>query len=150
MFRSKEIIIRHRFLRIEDGELFFYQQLLLNVPAKSEADYKITPDGTYREKFLSLYWDYVNTLEDQLASTHEIRISRLNNQFVEMLDRLIHSLTVQLPNNLSRIIENQMNNLKILPCLYPQRAMLELPADQYHAISTINMYMEKNDGVKWP
>ncbi|RGB28478.1 hypothetical protein C1646_767781 [Rhizophagus diaphanus] len=53
--RSKEIIIRHRFLRIEDGELFFYQQLLLNVPVRSEADYKITPDETYREKFLSLY-----------------------------------------------------------------------------------------------
>ncbi|RHZ45957.1 hypothetical protein Glove_641g5 [Diversispora epigaea] len=31
--RSKEIIIRYRFLKIEDSELYFYQQLLLIIPA---------------------------------------------------------------------------------------------------------------------
>ncbi|RHZ82934.1 hypothetical protein Glove_102g35 [Diversispora epigaea] len=39
--RSKEIIIKYRFFKIEDGELYFYQQLLLKVLTISELDYKI-------------------------------------------------------------------------------------------------------------
>ena len=47
--RSKEIVVRYRFLKIEDGELYFYQQLLLNLPARSENDFRISPNSTYRE-----------------------------------------------------------------------------------------------------
>ena len=43
-----------------------------------------------------------------------------------------------------------MNNLKLLPSIFPETAMLELPQDQYHALSTINMYLGRNDGIKWP
>ncbi|CAG8804103.1 1728_t:CDS:1, partial [Gigaspora rosea] len=64
--RTKEIIIRYRYLTIEDGELYFYQQLLLNYPARSEADYKTTPDQTYRDKFLSLFPDFLNNLQTKL------------------------------------------------------------------------------------
>ena len=53
--RLKEIIVRHRFLKVEDGELYFYQQLLQKLPARHESDYKIRSDGTYCEKFLSLF-----------------------------------------------------------------------------------------------
>ncbi|CAB5345236.1 unnamed protein product [Rhizophagus irregularis] len=52
--RTKELITRHRFLKIEDGELYFYQQLLLNVPARSESELKSSPDTTYRKTFLQL------------------------------------------------------------------------------------------------
>lgn len=82
--RSKEIIVRHRFLKVEDGELYFYQQLLLNVPARSEFDYKTAPDGTYREKFLSLYPDFLSDLQNQVTNTHHTRMTRLNNQFIEV------------------------------------------------------------------
>ena len=148
--RSKEIIVRYRFLKIEDGELYFYQQLLLNVPARNELDYKITPNGTYREKFLSLYPDFLSDLQNRVTSNHQTRITHFNNQFTDMLDRLLRSLNNLLPTNLSDIIRIQMNNLKILPHLFPETVMLELPHDQYHALSVINIYMGKNDGVKWP
>jgi len=68
--RSKEIIVRHRFLKVDDGELYFYQQLLLNVSARCESDYRIGPNGTYREKFLSLYPDYLTNLQDQVTNTY--------------------------------------------------------------------------------
>ncbi|CAG8838135.1 38573_t:CDS:2, partial [Gigaspora margarita] len=45
--RKKEIIIRYYQLKIDDGELYFYQQLLLNHPARSEANYKSDPSQTY-------------------------------------------------------------------------------------------------------
>src|SRR5438034_1680526 len=41
-------------------------------------------------------------------------------------------------------------NIKLLPPLLPEATMLELPQDQYHALSTITAYMSKNDGIRWP
>ncbi|CAG8557423.1 21454_t:CDS:2, partial [Gigaspora rosea] len=56
---NKEILTRYHFLKIENGELYFYQQLLLNVPERNEYDYKTTPDSTYKEKFLSLFPEFL-------------------------------------------------------------------------------------------
>jgi len=148
--RVKEIIVRHRFLKIEDGELYFYQQLLLNVPARHESDYKIGPNGTYREKFLSLYPNFLADLQNQVANTHQSRLTHLNDQFIVMLDRLLHSISNHIPTTLSDIIKIQMNNLKLLPHIFPQTVMLDLPTDQYQALSTINMYMGEDDGVNYP
>jgi tRNA(Met) C34 N-acetyltransferase TmcA len=67
-----------------------------------------------------------------------------------MLDRLLQSLSNELPTSISLIIQIQMQNIKLLPPLLPETAMLELPQDQYHALSTITTYMGKNDGIKWP
>ena len=75
---------------------------------------------------------------------------RFNTQFSEMLARLLHSLHQQLPTNLLRIVEIQMESLKILPQVFPETAMLELPQDQYRVLSVISMYMGKNNGIKWP
>jgi len=67
-----------------------------------------------------------------------------------MLDRLLQSLNNQLTTNISEIIRIQLDNLKILPHVYPETAMLELPHDQYHVLSTISMYMGKSNNRKWP
>ncbi|EXX69470.1 PIF1-like helicase domain-containing protein [Rhizophagus irregularis DAOM 181602=DAOM 197198] len=148
--RTKEIIVRYRFLKIEDGELYFYQQLLHNVPARNESDYKITPNGTYREKFLSLFPDFLNELQNNARTTQQLCITQLNTRFIEMLDRLLQSLHHELPATITQIIQIQMQNLKLLPPLLPETAMLELPRDQYRALSTINTFMGGNDGTRWP
>ena len=67
-----------------------------------------------------------------------------------MLNRLLLSLGNELPDDLSYIIRIQMKTLKILPPTLPETAVLELPHDQYRALSTITMYMGRNDGIKWP
>ena len=89
-------------------------------------------------------------MQNQVATTHQSRLSRLNSSFLEMLDRLLQILSDHLPANLSTVIISQMNNLKLLPSIFPETVMLELPQDQYHALSTINMYLGRNDGIKWP
>ena len=67
-----------------------------------------------------------------------------------MLDRLLLSLHEQIPLNIYKIIRIQLDNIKIFPYIIPQTAILELPQDQYHALSTISTYMGQNDGIKWP
>ena len=111
---AKEIIIRYQFLKIEDGEPYFYQQLLQNVPARSESDYKATPDTSYRERFLSLFPDFLNDLQNNVHNTQQLRTIQLNNQFTEMLNRLLRSLSHELPTTISQIIQVQMENLKLL------------------------------------
>ncbi len=148
--RSKEIITRYRFLKVEDGEIYFYQQLLLKVPSRNENDYKISPNSTYREKFLALFPDFLIDLQNRTANQHQLRISQLNNQFAEMLDRLLQSLREQIPTNIYHIIQTQMENIKILPYIFPETTMLQLPRDQYRALSIISTYMGPNDGTKWP
>ncbi|GES95913.1 AAA family ATPase [Rhizophagus clarus] len=94
---SKEIVTRYQFLKIEDGKPYFYQQLLLRIPARNESNYKITSNSTYYEK-------------------------------------LLLSLSQQLPLNLSHIIQLQMEDLKLLFHIFSETAN-----------STIRMYLEKND-----
>ncbi|CAG8725741.1 9760_t:CDS:2, partial [Rhizophagus irregularis] len=65
--------------------------------------------------------------------------------FSEMLSRLLSSLNQQLTQNISSIIQMQMESLKLLPHVFPETAMLELPQDQYRALNTIRMYMGEND-----
>ena len=65
-----------------------------------------------------------------------------------MLNRLLQSLSRELPLTISQIIQTQMQNLKLLPPVYPEAAMLELPQDQYRVLSSITTYMGTNDGVR--
>ncbi|EXX50623.1 PIF1-like helicase domain-containing protein [Rhizophagus irregularis DAOM 181602=DAOM 197198] len=148
--RTKELITRHRFLKIEDGELYFYQQLLLNVPARSESELKSSPDTTYRKTFLQLFPNFLTNLQNQTMNTHHSRLSRLDNCFAEMLSRLLESLSIHLTTDLTQIVHAQLTDLKLLPHIYPKTAMLELPQDQYRVLSAISMYLGRNDGVRWP
>jgi len=102
--RSKDIITRYRFLKIEDGESYFYQQLLLKIPTRSETEYKTIQHETYQERFLSLFPNFLTDLQNQTRNTHQLRTIRLNNRFTEILNRLLQSLTKQLPTNLHHII----------------------------------------------
>ena len=124
--------------------------MLQNVPARNESDYKTTPNATYRKKFLSLFSEFLNDLQNTIRNAQQLRTTRLNNQFTEMLNRLLQSLSHELPITVSQIIRIQMENLKLLPPLFPETAMLELPRDQYRALYIIATYMGKNDGIKWP
>ncbi|CAG8730066.1 4545_t:CDS:2 [Gigaspora margarita] len=140
---TKEIMVRYYYFKLKDGKLYFYQQLLLNYPTRSETVYKPTANQTYRAKFLSLFPDFLNNLQTQTATTHYSRLTYLNNQFSKILDRLLHSLNNQLPTNLhSIIIQSQLETLKILSHIFLLTATLELLANQYNAISIISMYID--------
>src|SRR6185437_4860365 len=121
-----------------------------NVPTINESNYKTIPDSTYKEKFLSLFPEFLVNLQNQTVPTRHSLITSLNNCFTEILDRLLQSLNEQLPNNLKHIIQYQIENLKILLHYPLPIAILELPRDQYYALSTISTYMGSNNGTKYP
>ncbi|CAI2197473.1 4328_t:CDS:1, partial [Funneliformis geosporum] len=110
-----------------------------------ESDYRIGANGTYRQKFLSLFPDFLTTLQIQTTNNHHSRITYLNNQFAEMLNRLLQSLHQELPTIIQDIIRLQLENIKMLPHVLPETAILDLPEDQYYVLSTISSYVGPNN-----
>ncbi|CAI2183528.1 10167_t:CDS:2 [Funneliformis geosporum] len=125
-----------------------YVKLHLTIPAKDESNYRIGPNRTYRQKFLSLFPNFLTTLQIQITNNHHSHIIYLNNHFAKMLDRLLQSLHQELSTTIQDIIRLQLENIKMLLHLLPETAILDLPEDQYYVLSTISSYFGPNDGIK--
>ncbi|CAG8841747.1 6060_t:CDS:2, partial [Gigaspora margarita] len=87
------------------------------------------------------YFEQYSITPSRPLTLRTIHRDQLNNYIIK--HRLLNSLANQLPTNLHEIIHSQLNNLKILPYIFPLTAILELPPDQYKALSTISIYMGK-------
>ncbi|CAG8805574.1 5343_t:CDS:2, partial [Gigaspora margarita] len=104
------------------------------IPSQSTTSYPIYRDQLQnyiikRTKKIMIRYRYLKLENAQTTTIHHSQLTRLNNQFSEMLDRLLYSLNNQLPTNLYSIIQSQLETLKILPHIFPLTATLELPAD---------------------
>ncbi|CAG8819086.1 5081_t:CDS:2 [Gigaspora margarita] len=87
--RTKEIIVRYRYLKLEDSELYFYQQLLLNYPARSETVYKPTANQTYCVAAQNVVGKTIHS-ELQITSTQTRFISKAfaNKDFKTYLQKI--------------------------------------------------------------
>ena len=61
--RVKPIIIRHQFLKVTDGETYFYQQLLKNIPTRNEEELKGN-HTTYQDQFISMYLNLIEEIQN--------------------------------------------------------------------------------------
>ncbi len=59
--RIKLIIVHHRFLKITDRELYFYQLLLKNIPAQSENELKANY-LIYHNRYISMFSDIIQQI----------------------------------------------------------------------------------------
>ena len=66
--RTVPIVTRFRYLTIQDGESFFYQQLLLTLPCRNENDL-FGGFSTYRAHFLHLHPELQPSLHEHLSTT---------------------------------------------------------------------------------
>src|SRR2546430_15086286 len=69
--RQKEILVRFQHLTIQQSESFFYQQLLLKLPARSEADLKnsyLTYKDHFEAKYPAEYSLTLNHVQDLMQS----------------------------------------------------------------------------------
>lgn len=147
--RTKPIIVRHRFLKITDGELYFYQLLLKNTPVRSENELKANY-STYRDRYTSMFPNIIQQIQQNTQNhTEQIR-QFMNLRYSEILNQLISNLENVIPNNITNILRNQLNSLKILPPIFPENIIHQLPPDQYYVISILNSYLGKRDTHHWP
>ncbi|CAJ0835269.1 1697_t:CDS:2 [Entrophospora sp. SA101] len=131
------------------GELYFYQKLLLRVPARSEEDLIGTYE-TYRDHYLARFpEEFGNSIKSDQQNQHHQTINMLD-QYINLIENLLYSLQSLLTQDIKGIIRSQLENIKILPPIVPNNSMLSLPSCQYNCVQTIFNYMGPRDTYHYP
>lgn len=147
--RKTNILTRYRNLQLEHGELYFYQKLLLRVPARSEGDLIGTYE-TYRDHYLARFpEEFGNSIKSDQQNQHHQTINMLD-QYTNLIENLLYSLQSLLTQDIKGIIKSQLENIKILPPIVPNNSMLSLPSCQYNCVQTIFNYMGPRDTYHYP
>ena len=121
---------------MQNGDPFFYQQLLFTKPWRSETEL-LGQYSTYREHFLDLHPNFRLALENNTNVTAEQHRLTLQDQFNTVVSNLLETLASTVTQSLASIITAQLDALKILPPTVSQTAMLDLPHEQYKIMNII-------------
>lgn len=105
--KSKKILARFSYRKFEDGEPFFYHQLLLKLPSRSEETW-LGNFATYKEHFVFLYAEEYERLLTTANRQTELR----DNFFAIAYQRIIDHVTIMTPPTVRHLIELQMNVLR--------------------------------------
>ena len=143
--RQKEILVRFQHLTIQQAESFFYQQLLLKLPARSEADLKnLYP--TYKAAFEAKYpAEYSLTLNNIQSS-----IQTNTHKYTENFQNLINNLISSLHTDLQYIVKNQLFSLLSQPNPSSKLSPLLLSKDQYKILNALINNWGKREYSKHP
>ena len=124
--RQKEILVRFQHLTIQQSESFFYQQLLLRLPAQSEADLKnsyLTYKAHFEAKYPAEYSLTLNHVQNSMQSNIQ--------KYTQSYQNLINNLIITLHTDLQSIIGNQLINLLRQPALSTKFSSMIFSEDQY-------------------
>jgi len=147
--RSTPLVVRYRYLKVQSGESFFYQQLLLTTPCRSENEL-LDNYMSYREKYLSLHPDFQNSIQNTTNTTENESRYSLQNQFNTIITQIIENLTNNITPQIADILTRQLDILKLTPPIFPQNAMLYLPEEQYILYNTIISNLGPLQSKKYP
>src|SRR6185437_11406930 len=89
--RKNPIIVRYKYLKPQDGDTYFYQQLLLTKPCRSEAELRGN-HKTYRAHFLHLHPDFQHALTEQTNATMTQCYNTLNMQFEHVITTFLNDI----------------------------------------------------------
>jgi len=148
--RTSQKLVRFRYLKLQDGEIYFYQKLLLEIPCRSEEEI-LGNFQTYREHWLCRHPELYEAIQQVTEEYLRSQQLKLDAQFNQVLDTLLNNLQSILPTSISELIYIQLQSLRINPPIHTQCNALNLPSDQLNAISTIrNILGPKYKKDKYP
>ncbi|CAJ0834083.1 930_t:CDS:2 [Entrophospora sp. SA101] len=138
--RTTKKLVRFHYLKFQDGEQYFYQQILKNLPCRSEEEI-LGNYATYKQHFLFLYPEIHNQLQQNTANYIRNQEQLINAKFSEIMENILNNLQDLLCDNISQLLQIQLNSLKISPMINPQNTIIDLPDDQLH--KTHNFLLQK-------
>jgi Cdc6-like AAA superfamily ATPase len=143
--RQKEILVRFQHLTIQQAESFFYQQLLLRLPARSESDLK-NSYPTYKDAFEAKY-----PAEYSLTLNHIQNSIQTNTyKYTENYQNLINNLVSSLHADLQHIVKNQLINLSFQPNSSSRLSPIILSNDQYKILNILTNNWGQKERLKHP
>jgi PIF1-like helicase/Helitron helicase-like domain at N-terminus len=147
--RSTPLVTRYRHLKVQNGESFFYQQLLLTTPCRSEREL-LGNYTSYREKYLSLHPDFQSSIHNTTDMSETEHRHSLENQFNTIITQIIETLANIITPQIAEILTKQLDALKLTPPIFPENAMLHLPEEQYILYNTIVSNLGPLQSRKYP
>jgi hypothetical protein len=147
--RRSPLVVRYRYLKVQNGESFFYQQLLLTMPCRSESEL-LGNYTSYRGKYLSLHPNFQNILQDSEDALEGEHRHSLQSQFDTVISRILNDLADNITPHVADILTKQLDALKLIPPNFPQNAMLNLPEEQYILYNTIVSNIGSLQSKKYP
>jgi hypothetical protein len=143
-------LVRFRYLKLQDGEYYFYQKLLLELPCRKEEEL-LSTFQTYKEHWLFLHPELHEKIQEITQEYLRTQQLKLDAQFNQVLDMLLNKLQDVIPPLTSELISIQLASLQKNPPILPQCSTLDLPNDQLHVLSTIrNILGPKTQKNKYP
>jgi hypothetical protein len=143
--RQKEILVRFQHLTIQQSESFFYQQLLLRLPARSEADLK-NSYPTYKDYFEAKYPAEYSLALDHVQHSMQSNIQKCTKSYQNLVNNLVTSLHTDLQN----IIGNQLISLSHQPILSTKFSSMKFSPDQYKIYNIITNSWGQKEFSKHP
>src|SRR2546421_12926923 len=144
--RQKEILVRFQHLTIQQSESFFYQQLLLRLPAQNESDLK-NSHSTYKAHFADIYPAEYSLTLNHIQNSMQTNIQRYTENYQNLINKLVNSLHTDLQN----IVGNQL--LKLLrqpnPSTNNLSAMI-FSEDQYKIFNILTNSWGLREHLKHP
>ena len=147
--RISPLVIRYRYLKVQNGESFFYQQLLLSLPCRSESEL-LNNYTSYRERYLNLHPNFHNSIHNSANTIANESRHSFENQFNTIISKILDDLANNITPQVSEILTKQLNALKLVPPIFPQNAMLNLPEEQYILYNTIVSNLGSLRSKKYP
>jgi hypothetical protein len=147
--RATSLVIRYKYLKVQNGELFFYQQLLLSIPCRSE-DELLGNCTSYRERYLNLHPDFQHSIQNSTIITAQEHRHSLQNQFDTIITNILEDLAGHITPQIADILTIQLDALKLTPPVLPQSAILNLPEEQYTVYNTITSNLGLLQSNKYP
>jgi len=143
--RKKEILVRFQYLTAQNGESFFYQQLLLKLPVRNENQIKLHFPN-YRARFYAEFPHEFNNAISHLHQTSHTRIVRFTESYLQHLNNLVFTLR----QDIQTIIENQLKHLMKPISPFTLYAPLYQPSDQYQVYTILERHWGSIEEKKHP
>src|SRR5256714_724843 len=143
--RQKEILVRFQHLTIQQPESFFYQQLLLKLPARSDTDLK-NSYPTYKARFEAEYPTEYSLTLNYVHNSFQSNIQKYTRNYQNLINNLITTLHTDLQN----IIGNQLLRLSCQPTFSSNFSSMFLSEDQYKIYNILTNSWGKQENFKHP
>jgi hypothetical protein len=143
--RQKEILVRFQHLTVQQSESFFYQQLLLRIPARNEADLKRSY-STYKARFEAEFPAEYSLTLDYVQNSTQSKIQKYTRNYQNLIDNLL----ITLHTDLHKIIGEQLLNLLNQPNPSIDLSPMLLSNDQFKIFNIFTNSWGKQEYHKHP
>ncbi|RHZ89992.1 hypothetical protein Glove_9g21 [Diversispora epigaea] len=128
--RKTPILLRFTTYKIEDGEPFFFQHLIMKIPVRSEQEL-LGEFETYKDRFQTMFPTRYNQVTESLRKNYIEQRNCISESYKSILTTLLHNFQNQ---DLSDLMFNQFLSLK-KHC--PQHRLPILTNSRYRTIQNL-------------